>query len=438
MAGTDGGGEGVLELGDPRTLRDPSGGDRLGGGRCLLGTEPWAHHRDHPGPSRPHSAARRCSRHHATSCRRPSARLVSAFQPSRSAARETSASRRVTALTPRGGPNSSGRSLSMARQQGAGELDETGLGPAADVEDLVGQVLGGGEEVGAGNVLGEDEVHRLGAVTEDERRLPRLDPLHPPDQHLGVEAVDVHPRAVHVEVTQGDVVEAAHCVETAEQAFVEGLGRAVEGVVRVRVVPLSCGEPRGEPVHRGRRRGDHLADTCVRRRLDDFIGAVDEDLEGEPGLLSALRDPYGRLMEDQVHPRHDIGDLAAIPDISLDDLDLARAENAGQVLHAPANEVVEDDDVPGPGFDELVHDGGADGARAARHEAALSLDHSVAAISTGTLVPPSSALRVAASSSFRTRMPARASVSGARPSAIALANSASTAVSASRSGSAGT
>ena len=83
-----------------------------------------------------------------------------------------------------------------------------------------------------------DEVHRLPAVAEDQRRLPVDDPLHPADQHLGVEAVHVHPRAVDVEVAQRDVVEPVHRVEAAQHALVERLGRAVEGVVVVGVVPL--------------------------------------------------------------------------------------------------------------------------------------------------------------------------------------------------------
>ena len=85
------------------------------------------------------------------------------------------------------------------------------------------------------------------AVAEDERRLPRLDPLHPPDQDLGVQAVDIHPRAVHVEVAQRDVVQAAHGVEAAQQALVEGLGRPVQGVVGVGVVALRSRELLASP-----------------------------------------------------------------------------------------------------------------------------------------------------------------------------------------------
>ena len=89
--------------------------------------------------------------------------------------------------------------------------------------------------------------------------MPGGDALHPAHEHLGVDAVDVHPRAVDVEVAQRDVVEPVHRVEAAQQALVEGLGGAVEGVVGVGVVALVGRELLGEAVDRGRGRGDELA-----------------------------------------------------------------------------------------------------------------------------------------------------------------------------------
>ena len=58
------------------------------------------------------------------------------------------------------------------------------------------------QHVGPGDVVDVDEVHRLLAVAEDQRRLAGGDALHPADQHFGVLAVDVHARAVDVEVAQ--------------------------------------------------------------------------------------------------------------------------------------------------------------------------------------------------------------------------------------------
>src|SRR5664280_1035336 len=85
-------------------------------------------------------------------------------------------------------------------QQRLGQAAQGGLLLAGDVVHAFGHVRGGRQQVGVCDVGGEDEVHGLRPVAEDQGRLPGRDPLHPPDQHLGVEAVDVHARAVHVEV----------------------------------------------------------------------------------------------------------------------------------------------------------------------------------------------------------------------------------------------
>ena len=168
---------------------------------------------------------------------------------------------------------------------------------------------------------GEDEVHRLRAVAEDQRRLAGGDALHPADEHLGVDAVDVHPRAVDVEVAQRDVVEAAHRVEAAQQALVEDLGGAVERVVGVGVVVLGGREVLGQAVDRGRRGGDDLADVRVDGRLEHVEGAVDEHLEREPRLLGALRDAQRGLVEDDVDAARELAHERAVADVALDDRD---------------------------------------------------------------------------------------------------------------------
>ena len=86
----------------------------------------------------------------------------------------------------------------------------------------------------------------------------------------------------------------------AQQSLVEGLGGAVERVVRVRVVVLVGGELSGEAVDRRRGGGDQLAHAGRRRGLDHVEGAVDEHLEREARLLGALGDPDRRLVEDDV------------------------------------------------------------------------------------------------------------------------------------------
>ena len=155
----------------------------------------------------------------------------------------------MTPLIARSGPYSIGRSEPITRQQRFGQTLQARLDPAGDVEDGIRDPCFDGQHVGARDIGDADEVHRLRAVTEDQRRFATGDSLDPTDQDLRVGAVDVHPRAVDVEVTQRDIVEAGHRVVAAQQSLVEGLGGAVERVVRVWMVVLVS---RGR-LRRGRR-----------------------------------------------------------------------------------------------------------------------------------------------------------------------------------------
>ena len=104
----------------------------------------------------------------------------------------------------------------MARSSASRQTEQARLVAAGDVVDALDDVALRGQDVGAGDVPGVDEVHRLLSVAEDQRRLPVGDALHPADEHLGVEAVDVHPRPVDVEVAQRHVVEPVHRPEAAQ------------------------------------------------------------------------------------------------------------------------------------------------------------------------------------------------------------------------------
>ena len=139
VAGADRCGESLLELGDPRPLRHPPGGDAAAAAAAssapsqgrITGIITGA-------PLRSTAAAR--ARHHDTSRSRPSSRPTSAFQPRRvvgerdvgqpagyrvHAARRPELQRQVAAHHP---------------HQRLGELGQAGLGSAADVEHLVGRV----------------------------------------------------------------------------------------------------------------------------------------------------------------------------------------------------------------------------------------------------------------------------------------------------------
>jgi hypothetical protein len=265
-------------------------------------------------------------------------------------------------------------------QQGLRQPDEAGLHPAGHVEDLVGRAGLGGKDVGAGDVADVDEVHRLRAVAEYEQRAALGDPLHPAHEHLGVDAVDVHPRAVDVEVAEGHVVEAVHRMEAAQEAFVEGLRRAVERVVCVRVVRLGGGEALGQAVDRGRRCGNHLVHAGLDGGLDDVEGAVDEHLDGQPGVLRALRDADCRLVEDHVDVLGHVPNQRSIADVALHDGHWAAGGGKVEVLATAAVEVVEDHDLGGLELDQLVGEVRADYSRASRDQDAFSAQRAFAGV----------------------------------------------------------
>src|SRR4029453_5672702 len=131
-----------------------------------------------------------------------------------------------------------------------------------DVEHCICDICLCRQQVCAGDIRGEDEVHCLSPVAEDDRRFAGLDALHPSDEHLGVEPMDVHPRPVYVEVAQREIVQAIHPVKTAEHAFVEDLGCPIERVVSPRGVQLRRRELCRKSVDGCRGRCDHLAHPC--------------------------------------------------------------------------------------------------------------------------------------------------------------------------------
>ena len=125
----------------------------------------------------------------------------------------------------------------------------------------------------------------------------------------------------------------------------------------------------GEAVDRGRGRGDDLPHPRRRRRLDDVVGAVDQDFKGEPRLRRALRDPDGGEVEDQVGAAHQLGDKRAIPDVALDEPHRLDGRALASGSPTAADEIVQDDDLARPRRDELVNDRGADRARPAGDQA---------------------------------------------------------------------
>ena len=124
-----------------------------------------------------------------------------------------SASRRGTLLTPRSGPCATARSEPMTRSSIDASPSRLVSVPLATLNTAsVASLRAASRFARAMSVVKTKSIVCV-AVAEDQRRLAGGDALHPAHEHLGVDAVDVHPRAVDVEVAQRDVVEALHRVE---------------------------------------------------------------------------------------------------------------------------------------------------------------------------------------------------------------------------------
>ena len=179
------------------------------------------------------------------------------------------------------------------------------------------------------------------AVAEDDGRQACRDPLDPAHEHLGIDAVDVHPRPVHVEVAERHVVEARGGPKAAEHPFTEGLGHAVCRVVVVRVVPLAGRELLGHAVHRGGGGRHDLANPGGNRGVDHLERAAGEHLERESRVLGALRDPHRRLVEHDIGALHQPVEQGAVADIADHQLHPSRTRCLVEVRLPAAREVVE-------------------------------------------------------------------------------------------------
>ena len=137
----------------------------------------------------------------------------------------------------------------------------------------------------------------------------------------------------------------------------------------------------GQPVDRRRGSRDNLADAGVGGRLDDFVGPVDQDLQGQPRLGGALRDPDGGLVEHHVHPAHQPSAPGPVSRMSPSTTRTRpEASACARFSRLAADEVVQDDDLVCASRDELVDDRGSDGAGSAGDQAALSFYHYVLSV----------------------------------------------------------
>src|SRR6185437_1133279 len=106
-------------------------------------------------------------------------------------------------------------------------------------------------------------------------------------------------------------------------------------------VTFVCRELLGESVRRCTGCCDDLADRMLRRGLKDVERPVDQNLERQPRLFSALRDTYCRLMADEVFAFGEVMDQVPITQIALDQVDPTRLESMAEIGFTAADQVVE-------------------------------------------------------------------------------------------------
>ena len=128
----------------------------------------------------------------------------------------------------------------------------------------------------------------------------------------------------------------------------------------------------GRAVDRRRRRGDDLADPGETRGVDHVERAVDHDLQREPWLFDAVRQPHRREMEDDVDPARQLFDQRTIPHVAFHEVNGAALQRIGKVRRAAAREVVQHDDLSEIEGRETIDQCRPDDARTAGQEHACA------------------------------------------------------------------
>src|SRR5690606_6266933 len=132
----------------------------------------------------------------------------------------------------------------------------------------------------------------------------------------------IHARAIDVEIAQGDVFEAVHLVETAQEGFVIDLGGAVDGAVVVGMVLFGGGVNVGGAQHRGGGGGDDFLNAGVHCGFEHVEGAGGENVMGKTRFFGALGDADCGLVEENVDAGHGLGDFGSVADVALDNGDI--------------------------------------------------------------------------------------------------------------------
>ncbi len=159
--------------------------------------------------------------------------------------------------------------------------------------------------------------------------------------------MQVHARAVDVEVAQRDVGQAVHRVIGAQQPFEHHLAGPVPGVVVVRVVVLAGREAVGHAVDGRRRRGDDLAHAGLLGGLHHVEGAVAHRLQRGARLRRTGGDPQRGHVDHGVHAGGGAADRLRVLDVALLERDARILQGAFDVGRGAADHVVEDHDAFG-------------------------------------------------------------------------------------------
>src|SRR5579875_915324 len=249
-----------------------------------------------------------------------------------------------------------------------GQTNKADLSAVGYVQGDVARSGAGGQDIGARDVVHMHHVQRLQPVAEYYRSQACVDPLHPTDQHLRITPVYIHARAVGVEISQTDVVEAVHVVEAPEESFSECFGRAVKRAVVVWRLALVGGENVRHAVDRGGGGHDHLPNLRGDAGFQQLVSRIDHHLDGPPRLHRALRDAQGREVEDRVAAARQPGDQVAVADVALDEADTPTRQRLSEILYPSPDEIVDNHDLAAARMDELFHSAATDEAGASRHQ----------------------------------------------------------------------
>ncbi len=283
-------------------------------------------------------------------------------------ARAVPASRLATGFTVRASRYSGRRFEPMMRRSAWASSFRLVSVPLATLKTSSTHVALGGQNVCARDVFDIDEVHRLHAVAEDQRCFTGGNAFHPAYQHLGIDAIDVHSRAVNVEITQRDVRQSVHLVETAQQAFVKRFRSTVNRAIRVWVVPFISGKVVCQTIHGSRRSRDDFLDARVYRSFENVVRSVCEYFERKARLFGALSYANRRLVKDQVDLIDGASQRGSVADVALANRQARIRKRKLEILVTAAHEVIVDDHFLHVFFQQKIGDMRADQTRSAGDE----------------------------------------------------------------------